>query len=146
MGEAHDGVRAVLRDEPRLPPGLDRGYRVLVDKGGLTAGLPPRTHTACLPQPPTTAAYQALVEEFWWGTTYVAEYLWRDEPLAARVVLDGEVREHGLRTVLEWVVGVEHGWAVCPGVLGRQLKRHLPPEFWAQAERTFGGADAAGHC
>ena len=134
-----------LAAEDRLPPGLDLGYRALVDKDGLAAGLPPPTYTAYLPQPPTAEDYRALVEEFWWGTTYVAKYLWRDEPFAARAVLDGEVRGHGLRTVLEWVVGVEHGWAVRPGVLGRQLKRHLPPAVWAEVERTFGGADAAGH-
>ena len=123
---------------------LDLGYRVLLDKDGLTDGLLAPTRTAYITVKPTEKEFVARIEEFWWSTTYVAKYLWRDEVFAARVVLDGEMREHGLLPMLEWLVGAEHAWSVRTGALGRQLKRYLDPEHWTEVEHTFGGANG-GH-
>jgi aminoglycoside 6-adenylyltransferase len=138
-------VLPIVRDEPRLPPGLDLGYRVLVDKDDLTVGLKTPTYSAYIPTKPTADEFRAKVEEFWWNTTYVAKYLWRDEPFAARANLDAEIRLHVLRPMLEWLIEVENGWSVRPGAWGRQLKRQLKPEVWAEVEKTFGGADDKGH-
>jgi aminoglycoside 6-adenylyltransferase len=60
--------QVVARQE--LPALLDWGYRVLVDKDGLMAGLLAPTYTAHIPPRPTEQEYQALVEEFWWETIY----------------------------------------------------------------------------
>jgi hypothetical protein len=69
----------------QLPAELDHGYRVLLDKDGIAAHLPPPTFRAYLPPKRAAQRYQDVVEEFWWETTYVAKYLWREaEPLAAR--------------------------------------------------------------
>ena len=67
-------------------PELDMGYRVLLDKDQRTAGWKQPTYQAYIPARPTEAEYQALVEEFWWGTTYVAKSLWRDELVFAKWV------------------------------------------------------------
>jgi aminoglycoside 6-adenylyltransferase len=138
-------VLPMIRDEPKLPPGLDLGYRVLIDKDGLTAGLQAPTHTAYLTEKPTEQEFRALVEEFWWCTTYVAKYLWRDEVFGARAILDAEIRLHVLRPMLAWVAGADHGWSIRPGAWGRNLKRHLRPEVWGEVERTFGGTGDEGH-
>ena len=53
--------------------------RVPLDKDQRTAGWKPPSYQAHIPTRPTEAEYQALVEEFWWVTTYVAKSLWRDE-------------------------------------------------------------------
>ena len=49
---------AAVKERAPLPPELDVGYAVLLDKDGLAAGLPPFTRTAYLPVPPTEEAYQ----------------------------------------------------------------------------------------
>ena len=124
----------------RLPAELDHGYQVLLDKDGLAVCLPAPTFRAYLPPKPSTQRYQDVVEEFWWETTYVAKYLWRDELVAARTVLDGILRREVLQPMLEWLIEVEHDWSVNPGTLGRPLKRYLRPAVWAQLEQTYAGA------
>jgi aminoglycoside 6-adenylyltransferase len=34
---------------------------------------------------------------------------------------------------------LDHGWSVRLGLLGRGLKKRLPPELWAELERTYVG-------
>ena len=77
-----------VMDTPRLPDVLDHGYQVLVDKDHLAHGLKPPTYTAYIPKKPTEKEYSALVEEFWWETSYVAKNLWRDELVHAKYNLD----------------------------------------------------------
>ncbi len=125
----------------QLPDELDVGYRVLLDKDGVASRLPAPTHTAHIPPRPSEAAYLALVEEFWWETTYVAKSLWRDELLPARYSFEAVIRCDLLRRLLEWHIEADHAWSLKPGTLGRGLKRHLPVGLWSQVERTFAGAD-----
>jgi len=130
--------RLVARRE--LPDLLDWGYRVLLDKDGLTAGLPAPTHTAHIPSRPTEHEYRALVEEFWWETIYVAKNLWRDDLMQAKYNLDVVIRHDLLRRLLEWRVEADRDWSWKPGVAGRALKQHLAPETWAELEATWVGA------
>jgi aminoglycoside 6-adenylyltransferase len=84
-----------------LPEGLDEGYRVLLDKDGATAGWKPPTYRAFIPARPTQAEYLALVEEFWWVSTYIAKSLWRNELVFARWVLIADLHDGTLRRLLE---------------------------------------------
>jgi aminoglycoside 6-adenylyltransferase len=124
-----------------LPDLLDWGYRVLLDKESLTAGLPVPTRTAHIPPRPTEREYHALVEEFWWETIYVAKNLWRDEVLHAKYNLDVVMRHELLVHLLEWRVEVDREWAWKPGIVGRGLKSLLTPETWSELEATWVGAD-----
>lgn len=126
-----------------LPDALDVGYQVLLDKDGRAAALPPPTYTAHIPRPPTQAEFLAVVEEFWFESTYVAKNLWRDELLPARHSLETVMKLDLLRQVLEWRVETDHEWALRPGVMGKGLKRHLDAATWAELEATYGGADVA---
>lgn len=128
-----------LRGAQTLPAVLDWGYRPLVDKDGLTEGWPAPTRTAYIPRRPTEQEYHALVEEFWWETSYVAKNLWRDELLFARYNLEGVMKLDLLVRMLEWRIEIERDWTWKPGLLGRGMKRLLPAETWAELERTFVG-------
>ena len=122
---------------------LDWGYRALLDKDGLAARLPTPTRTAHIPKKPTEREYLALIEEFWWEATYVAKNLWRDELVMARYNLDVVMRPELLLPMLEWRVELDRDWSWKPGVLGRGLKRSLPPDLWAAFERTYAGSGIA---
>jgi aminoglycoside 6-adenylyltransferase len=124
-----------------LPDCLDEGYRVLLDKEGRTSGWKPPSYRAYVPARPTEAEYRALVEEFWWHTTYVAKSLWRDELVFARFCLDHEIKLDVMRRMLEWRVEIDHGWNLKPGVYGRGLKRLLPADVWSELERTYVGPE-----
>lgn len=126
---------------PQLPDDLDVGYRILLDKDGLTDGIVAPTYAAHIPVRPTEAEYLALVHEFWWEITYVAKNLWRDELFPARYSFDTVIKYDLLRRLLEWAIEGEHGWRYKPGNLGRGLKGALPTEVWSEVESTFIGAN-----
>jgi aminoglycoside 6-adenylyltransferase len=133
------GLVARVAEADALPEDLDVGYRVLVDKDERTSGWKPATYRAHIPSPPPAAEYGALVEEFWWSSTYVAKSLWRDELIVAKFALDHDMKLGVLRRFLEWRIELDHDWSVRPGVLGRRLKRLLPAELWSEFERTYVG-------
>jgi aminoglycoside 6-adenylyltransferase len=124
-----------------LPEGLDVGYRVLLDKDGRTSAWAPATYRAHIPAKPSQEEYEALVEEFWWSTTYVAKALWRGEVVFSKFVLDYDAKLGTLRRVLEWQIEIEHGWSVRSGRYGRGLERLLPPDTAAELAATYVGAD-----
>jgi aminoglycoside 6-adenylyltransferase len=129
-----------LEREVELPDELDVGYAVLLDKDGLTEGLPPATRKAHVPSPPSPEAYREAVEEFFHEATYVAKHLWRDELLPAKYNFDHAMKQVNLRRMLEWRIEAEHGWSVRPGAYGRGLRRRLPADIWRELERTYAGA------
>jgi aminoglycoside 6-adenylyltransferase len=102
---------------------------VLLDKDHLTASLTPPTYRAFIPTPPTEAQFLEQVELTFHEATYVAKYLWRDDLMAAKHILDFVYQDH-LRPMLEWHYEIEHGWRVKPGPFGRRLKRWLRPGLW----------------
>lgn len=118
---------------------LDAGYRVLLDKDGATSDWPAPTYRAYVPGRPTEAEYLALVEEYWWDTTYVAKSLWRDELMFAKYILEHDIATEALRRMLEWRIELDHDWSLPTGVLGRGFKRLLPADIWAELEATYVG-------
>lgn len=125
--------------EHGLSDALDVGYRVVLDKDGTTAAWPAPTYRAHIPARPTEAEYVALVEEFWWSSTYVAKSLWRGERFFTRFCLDVDLKHSVLRRLLEWLVELDHDWNLKPGAYGRGLERLLPADVWAELAATYGG-------
>jgi len=125
---------------PTLMPGLDAGYRVLLDKDQLAAGLPAPTCLAYVPTRPDEATYRLLVNDFFSGVPYVAKCLLRNELLPAKWCLDYDMRDVYLRPMLEWRMECDHGWAVPTGALGKGLKKRLPPDLWSELEGTYAAA------
>ncbi len=136
-------VLARTAGDEELPPWLNDGYEVLLDKDGLAARLGTPSGTAYIPERPDASRYRELVEEFWWETLYVAKFLARDELLPARYSFDCVIRFRCLVRMLEWYVQVDRGWAQPVGLNGRGLPALLPAEERRALEATFAGADPA---
>jgi aminoglycoside 6-adenylyltransferase len=136
-----DALLERIGEQPTLPEELDEGYRVLLDKDGRTARWQPPTHRAFIPTRPTESEYRALVEEYWWGATYAAKSLWRDEIVFAKWILDQDMKTVAMRRMLEWRIEIDHDWGVRPGVLGRGLKRYLPTDIYEELIRTYVGPE-----
>lgn len=126
---------------PDLPDELDAGYTLLLDKDGIAAGLQRASYSAFVPHPPSREAFQKTVEEFFSDVPYVAKCLWRDELLPAKWCLDYDMKHVYLRPMLEWRIECDHGWSLPAGVLGRGLKRRLPPDLWSELERSYAGGE-----
>ena len=119
---------------------LDAGYRVLLDKDGLTRSMLRPTGRAYIPGPPTLATYLTQINDFFSDPPYVAKCLWRGELLPAKWCLDYDMKHVYLRQFLEWRAEMEHDWSVPTGSLGKGLKRLLPPAIWADLEQCYAGA------
>ncbi len=128
-------------DKPKLPDLLDHGYRILLDKDDLAAGLKSPTYTAYIPCKPTSQEYQLLVEEFWWESIYVAKNLWRDELVQMKYNLDFVMKFELLQKLLEWKIELDHDWSWKPGAVGRGLKKSLDPKIWDEFASTFVGPE-----
>ena len=123
-----------------LPAEFDAGYKILVDKDQLTSALPAPTYAAYIPTPPTETHYLELIEGFLLDTTYVAKFLWRDDMMAAKHILDHSLKQEHLRPMLEWHAEIDSNWSLKPGPYGRRLKQYVRPDLWAELERTYTGA------
>jgi len=121
----------------RLPPEFDAGYKILVDKDDLTTPLTAPTYAAYIPTPPTEAHYLELIEGFFLDTTYVAKFLWRDDLMAAKHILDHSLKQEHLRPMLAWHAEIDHDWKLKPGPYGRRLKQHVRPDLWTELEGTY---------
>lgn len=124
---------------PHPDPELDAGYRVLLDKDHLTDGLPSPTYKSYIPKPPTETEYRERIEMFFLDTCYFAKYLWRDDLMAAKHLMENFIKDEHLRPVLEWHIELEHNWTVKPGPFGRRMKKWLRPDLWADLESTYVG-------
>ena len=132
-----DDLRNVANAES-LPPGYDIGYRVLLDKDGVTAAMKPPTYQAYILKPPSEAQYNSRVETFLMETTYVAKFLWRDDIVAAKLILNG-INDRNLREVLEWSAAMDRGWTWKPGSIGRGLDKALDPETRGELIASYAG-------
>jgi aminoglycoside 6-adenylyltransferase len=128
---------------PELPNELDAGYLVLLDKDQQTATLHKPTFMAYAPKPPSETTYQTLVNDFLSDAPYVAKCLWRDELLPAKWCLDYDMKHVYLRQLLEWRMEIDHDWLVKVDLLGKGLKKRLPPDLWLQLEQTYVGGRIA---
>lgn len=127
--------------QPELPAEFDAGYRVVLDKDNLTSSLKSPTYKAYIPTPPTPKRYQEAVETFFLDTTYVAKFLWRNDLMAIKHMLDHFIKQEHLLPMLEWHMEIAHQWSIKPGLYGRRLKHWLRPDLWAMLEATYTGAD-----
>ena len=135
------GLLKTIVSEPQLTPEFDAGYKVLLDKDQITDGLGPPTYKSYIPQRPTEAEYQALIESFFLDTGYVAKFLWRDDLVAAKYILDHSLKHQHLLIMLGWRIEIDHDWALKLGPYGRGLKRWLPQDLWEQFEATYTDAE-----
>ena len=129
-----------ISDAPAPPDELDAGYLVLLDKDRLTADLDPPTYMAYVPDRPDEEAYLTWVNDFFSDAPYVAKFLWRDELLPAKWVLDEDMKHKYLRRMLEWRMERDHGWSEPTDGLGKGLKKRLPEDIWEAFEATYAGA------
>jgi aminoglycoside 6-adenylyltransferase len=132
-------LRRVI-DNTELPPDLDIGYHVLIDKDDITEGMRLPSYRAYIPSSPTEGEYLEAIEVFFHEATYVAKYLWRDDLMAAKYCLDHVMKMKKLRRMLEWRVECDRNWSLRMKDYGRGLKKVVAPEIWLELENTYVGA------
>jgi aminoglycoside 6-adenylyltransferase len=133
------GLLKRTASEPKAPGHLDDGYKVILDKDGLTGGMAAPTYQVFVPTVPTAAEYHTCVEHFFANAPYVAKYIRRGDlfPLNSMLYI---MRDERLRLMLEWRVEIDHNWSLKTGFYGKGLVKYLTPEIIGELEDTFTGS------
>lgn len=127
--------------ETELPEDWDIGYKVLLDKEGITALLQPPTYQSAIIKKPSEIRYHQLLNDFWWDMTYVVKCLVRDDLFYAKFMSENMMRTDYLVPLVEWYIASEHNWNITVNKHGRLFKKYLPPDLWKRIERTFSGSN-----
>ena len=133
-----DEVQRITAADP-APDWLQRGYRVLLDKDGMT--LPPAPFTAPVPPRPSAEAFRAVVHTFWYRVYHVGIALRRGDLWRAK--LRDHAQKAALLTMLEWHTRASRGWETDTWMEGRFLAEWTDPDTWAALHEVFGHFDAA---
>jgi aminoglycoside 6-adenylyltransferase len=124
-----------------LPEDWDVGYKVLIDKDGLTKDLKPPTYQSIMIHKPDEKEFQQLMNDFWWDTTYVAKCLKRGDIFYAKFMSENILRAEYLVSLVEWHIGNDHNWDnITTNKHGRLFKKYLPEDLWSRVEATFSGS------
>lgn len=123
-----------------LPEDWDIGYKVLVDKDGITKQMKPPTYQTSIIKKPTTARFAQLLNDFWWDTTYVAKCLAREDLFYAKFMSENNIRTDYMVPLIEWYIAGKNNWEVTTNKHGRLFKKYLHPALWERIEKTFSGS------
>jgi aminoglycoside 6-adenylyltransferase len=122
----------------KLPDYIDDGYKVLLDKDGLTRGMKAPSNNAFVPKPPTEKEYLQFVEEFLSNVPYAVKYIRRGDIFPLKSMMDF-MRQEKLGKMLEWKVETEHDWSLKSGNYGQGLQKYLSPEILQELEESCVG-------
>lgn len=123
-----------------LPERCDQGYKVLVDKVGITRRLPSPTGRPDATPIPTKDEFTGVVREFWFETWHVAKHLYRRDLWHVKY-RDWTTKALLLR-MIEWYVRSTHGWDCDTRYLGVDMRHWLDDEIWQRLHQVFGRFDA----
>ncbi|BAP30011.1 streptomycin adenylyltransferase superfamily [Chryseobacterium sp. StRB126] len=128
--------------EETLPEDWDLGYKVLVDKDGLTKNLKAPTYQTIMIHQPTEKEFKQLLNDFWWDTTYVAKCLKRGDIFYAKFMSENILRSDYLVPLIEWHIAGSDNWKnITTNKHGRLFKKYLSAELWSRVEATFSGSN-----
>ncbi len=127
-------------EKAELPEDWDIGYKVLVDKDGITSKMQKPSYQISIIKKPTVKKVQQVLNDFWWDTTYVAKSLVRDELFYAKFASEHIIRVDYLIPLIEWYIASQHNWNITTNKYGRLFKKYLTEEMWVTVESTFAGS------
>ncbi|MCS3806740.1 aminoglycoside 6-adenylyltransferase [Chromobacterium alkanivorans] len=127
--------------EHGLDPLYQRGYRVLLDKTGVTQGLPAPQGRPAAPALPNAERFRERVEEFWFEAFHIPKYLARGELFVVKH-RDWTMKEL-LLEMLEWHARSRPGATADCWHIGARLQHWAEPEHWQALQQVFGRFDAA---
>lgn len=124
-----------------LPEDWDIGYKVLLDKDGVTNNMKTPTYQVAFVTKPTREKFKQVLNDFWWDTTYVAKCLARDEIFYAKFMSENNIRTDYLTPLIEWYLSSQNQWNVSTNKYGRLFKKHIDADLWSIIEHTFSGSN-----
>lgn len=130
-----------LSNGSKLPDNYDAGYKVLLDKDGLTKTMAKPSFSAFALQKPSQEEFERVVQEFWFEAYHVATYLKRDDLWRAKF-REWEMKDPFLITMLRWHTGAKHGWHVKTHSQGKTMKSWIDESKWKDLHACFSHFEA----
>ena len=118
----------------------DIGYKVLVDKEGLTNSLKKPTHQIFIIKKPTEKKFKQVLNDFWWDIAHTAKCIIRDDLFYTKFMTENNIRTDYLIPLIEWYISSEHNWNITTNKYGRLFKKYLTTDLWETIEQTFSGS------
>lgn len=118
----------------------ERGYKVLIDKRGVTKDLPVPTGQFPRVATPTQEEFTATVEEFWFEAAHIPRYLTRNELWVAKF-RDWTMKKNLLK-MLEWHAIATGGVPIDVWYIGSHLKDWVDPEIWRDLHDVYSRFDS----
>lgn len=116
-----------------------RGYKILLDKDGLTKQLTMDPLKKAAPEKPSQQEFERVVNEFFFEVYHVAKYLHRNDLWHAKF-RDWAAKEFLLR-MIEWHEKTRHGWDYNTYYLGVHMPSWIGTETWTDLHPIFGHFD-----
>jgi aminoglycoside 6-adenylyltransferase len=92
--------------------------------------------------PPSPLFFYSCCNNFWWCLNNVAKGIARDELPYVMHMLHNAVRAE-LHDMIDYYIGVRHGFNRSTGKDGKYFKRYLPSELYEQYAATYAGSSYA---
>lgn len=127
--------------QKELPKDWDIGYKVLIDKDCITEEMSKPTYRVSIINKPSEEKFKAILNDFWWDTTYVGKCLARDDIFYTKFMSETIIRTEYLIPLIEWYISSEHNWNITTNKYGRLFKKYLTSEMWTKIEATFSGSN-----
>ncbi|HLI12370.1 MAG TPA: aminoglycoside 6-adenylyltransferase [Alphaproteobacteria bacterium] len=126
-----------MANHQKLEPLYERGYKILLDKAGLTNDLPPPSGHAPTRTLPSNDAFRASVQEFWFEAAHIPKYLIRDELWLVKQ--RDQTMKALLLQMLEWHAASSRPVDVWH--IGTQMKQWVDKATWDELQQVFGRFD-----
>jgi aminoglycoside 6-adenylyltransferase len=126
LTEMHEGLDSLY----------ERGYEVLLDKRGVTGGLPPATGAFPVRAKPSEPEFIFTVEEFWFEATHMPRYLSRGDLWVVKF-RDWTMKRDLLR-MLEWRAVAVAAAPVDVWHIGTRMHDWIDEATWRELHDIFG--------
>lgn len=117
---------------------MNRGYRVLLDKDGLTRKLPPPAIKFFKVPRPAEDEFRTVICEFWFEMAGVAKYLARGDLFPAKQSENGIVKDLLLRMII-WNVQAKNNWNTETHTDGKRMQSWVDSGTLQSLAKTYSG-------
>ncbi|MGI6659236.1 MAG: aminoglycoside 6-adenylyltransferase [Dethiobacteraceae bacterium] len=91
-------------------------------------------------EPPSSLFFYSCCNNFWWCLNNAAKGIARDELPYVMYMLNCVIRAE-LHEMINYYIGVQHGFNLSTGKAGKYFKKYLPPELYTQYLATYSGSN-----
>jgi aminoglycoside 6-adenylyltransferase len=123
-----------------LPDDFNIGYKVLLDKDGLTRNLPEPTFEGFKEAKPTKDFFLKRIHDFWFDVYCMAKYLKRQDLFHVKII-NSEIDQYILQMII-WNMQSKNNWSLETHSWGKKMKSWVDNDIWQGLHDLYSHFDA----